>query len=138
MRLFFYKKPVLKRSRVILVLKSKQYTVHVFLWIFQNFYDKQYGVVVFDHSVKYSYCDIFRQLYFWKSYFFTVLESNFFQNITRATFSEQLFLQSRCLFLGAPFSKLSLFLAFFFQNIYLFRAKLLPRNQALRTGNSLV
>ena len=87
--------------------------MHVLLWIFQNFCHKQFGVVVFGHSVKYSYCDIFGQLYFWKSYFFTVFESNFFQSITRVTFSEQLFLQSRCLFWGAPFSKQSLFSSFF-------------------------
>ena len=29
--------------------------MHVFLWIFQNFYHKQYSVVVYRHSVKYSY-----------------------------------------------------------------------------------
>ena len=29
--------------------------MHVFLWIFQKFYNKQYGVVVYGHSVKYSY-----------------------------------------------------------------------------------
>ena len=83
--------------------------MHVFLWILKNFYHKQYGVVVFGHSVKYSYCDIFGQLYFWKSYFLIVFESNFSQSITRVTFSEQLFLQSRWFFWGTPFSKQSLF-----------------------------
>ena len=86
-------------------------------------------------------CDIFGQLYFWKSYLFTVFQSNFFQSITRVTFSEQFFLQDSSIFWGAPFSEQSLFPSIFFsffQNIYLFRAKLLRRNQTLRIGNSLV
>ena len=57
------------------------------------------------------------------------------------TFSEQFFLQDSSIFWGAPFSEQSLFPSIFFsffQNIYLFRAKLLRRNQTLRIGNSLV
>ena len=112
--------------------------MHVFLWILENFYQKQYGVVVFDHSVKYSYCDIFEQLYFWKCYFLIVFESNIFQSITRVNFSEQLFLQNRCFFEELLFQNSHFFPAFFPQNIYFFRAKLLPGNQTLRAGNSLV
>ena len=73
----------------------------------------------------------FRTAFFWKSYFFTVFEANFFQSITRATFSEQLFLQSRYLFWGAPFSKQS-FLS------CIFSSENLPRNQTLKVGNSFV
>ena len=29
--------------------------MHVFLWIFQNFYYKQNGAVTYGHSIKYSY-----------------------------------------------------------------------------------
>ena len=43
------------------------------------------------------YCDIFRQLYFWNSYF-TLLRVTFFKSNTRSTFWEQLFLQSSCIF----------------------------------------
>ena len=122
--------------------------MYVFLWFFREFYKKQYGVVVYGHSVKYSYeipneylsgsmaisllayVAIFSDSFLF-GYFFTVFESNFFQSITRATFSEQLFLQSRYLFWGAPFSKQS-FLS------CIFSSENLPRNQTLKVGNSFV
>ena len=109
--------------------------------------------VVYGHPVKYSYeipnkflsesmtrcCNIFGQFYLRKSYFFTLFQSNLFQSITTVIFSEQLFLQSSCFFWGVPFFRTVTFSQHcFFQNSYFFRAKLLPRNQTLRIGNSLV
>ena len=41
------------------------------------------------------------QLYFWRSFFFTLLQSNYFGTTT--TFSEQLFLQNCCFLWGASF-----------------------------------
>ena len=83
-------------------------------------------------------CNIFGQ-YLRKSYFFTLFQSNLFQVIATVIFSEQLFLQSSCFFWGAPFFRTVTFSQHcFFQNSYFFRAKLLPRNQTLRIGNSLV
>ena len=73
---------------------------------------------------------------FWKSYVFTLFQSNCFQSITRVNLSVQ---RSSCLFWGAPFSEQTLFPSiFFFQNSYFFIAKLLSRSQTLRIGNSLV
>ena len=46
------------------------------------------------------------KLYFRRSYFFTLLQSNYFA--TTVTFSEQLYLQSICFFWPAPFSEQSL------------------------------
>ena len=53
--------------------------MHVFLWIFQNFYHKQNGAVsewilisVNGNIRSRICCNIFGQLYFWKIYFFTV------------------------------------------------------------------
>ena len=77
--------------------------------------------------------NISRQFYLRKSYFFTIFQSNFFQSITKVTFSEKLFLQSSCLFWGAPFSRTITFSLHFF-----FKEKVLPRNHTLRIGNSLV
>ena len=108
--------------------------------------------VVYGHPAKYSYdilneflsgsmarcCNIFGQFYSRKSYLFTS-QSNMFQSITTAIFSEQLFLHSSCIFWGAPFFTTVTFSQHcFFQNSYFFRAKLLPRNHTLRIGNSLV
>ena len=76
------------------------------------------------------------QLYFRKSYFFTLLHSNYFDTTT--TFSEQLFLQSSYYFWGAPFFKTFTSLQqLFFQNRNLLGAKLLPNSLFLRTGRSL-
>ena len=63
------------------------------------------------------------QLYFGKSYFFTLFESNYFD--TTVTFSEQLFLENSCIY--SPFSEQPLFCkSFFFRNNFLFGEKLLP------------
>ena len=40
--------------------------------------------------------DIFRQLCFWRNYFFTLFQSNYFD--ATVSFSEQLFLQTSCFF----------------------------------------
>ena len=112
-RLFFCKKPVIKAVEIYFSTKIEALHCACFPVNFRSFYHKQYGMVAFGHSVKYSYCHTFGQLYFWKSYFFSVFESNFFQSITRVTISERLFLQSRYLFRGAPFSKQLLFSSIF-------------------------
>ena len=76
--------------------------------------------------------------FFWKSYFFTVFESNFFKASQELHFRSSSFFRADALFEELLFQNSHFFPAFFPQNIYLFRAKLLPRNQTLRTGNSLV
>ena len=60
------------------------------------------------------------QFYFWRSYFFTLFQSNYFD--TALTFSEQLFLQSSC------------FRSTYF--FYFFRAKLLASSHFLRIESS--
>ena len=77
------------------------------------------------------------QLYYWKSYFFTLFQSHYFD--TTVTFLEQLFLQGSCFFWGASFSEKPLICSsyFFFQNNYFFRVKLLSSSHFLRMGNSL-
>ena len=58
------------------------------------------------------------QLYLWRSCFFKLLQSNYFDTI--ATFLEWQFLQSSRFFRGAPFLKQSLHRSsYFFQNSYL-------------------
>ena len=102
------------------------------------------SLVVYGNPVQYSYeisheylsgsgngnfpsricCDIFGQIYFWKSYFFTLFHSKFFQTNARFTFPEQLFLLSSCFFFEEfLFQNSHFFSAFFFlQNSYFFRA----------------
>ena len=76
------------------------------------------------------------QLYFWRSYFFTLVRCNYFN--TAATVLEQLFLQSSCFYERAPFSKQSLLRSsYFFQNSYFFRAKVLPSSHFLKADSSL-
>ena len=78
------------------------------------------------------------QLYFRRSYFFTLLQCNYFD--TAVTFSEQLFLQSICFFLTSSFFRTvdsSQQFFFSFQKSYFFRAKLLPNSYHLRIGSSL-
>ena len=59
------------------------------------------------------------KLYFRRSYFFTLLQSNYFA--TTVTFSEQLYLQSICFFWPAPFSEqLSLLRSSYFFRIATF------------------
>ena len=71
--------------------------------------------------------------------------SSQFSRVTFFKVSQELLFRSSSLFIGGTFFEELLFQNshFFFQysfpsNIYLFRAKLLPRNQTLRIGNSLV
>ena len=62
------------------------------------------------------------QLCFWRSQFFTLLQSNYF--CTAVTFSEELLLQSSCFFGGAPFSEQSLLRScYFFSEKLLFQSK---------------
>ena len=67
------------------------------------------------------------QIYFWRSYSFTLPQSNYFD--TAVTLSEHLFLHDSCFFSGAPFSKqLLLRNNYIFQNSYFFKVKLLPNS----------
>ena len=75
------------------------------------------------------------QLYFRRSYFFILLQSNYFN--TTFTFSEQLCFQGSCLFDELLFQNSHFFAAIDFQNSYFFRAKLLPSSHFLRIGISL-
>ena len=72
------------------------------------------------------------QLYYWKSYFFTLFQSHYFD--TTVTFLEQLFLQSSCFFWGASLSEKPLICSsyFFFQNNYFFRVKLFENGKFFR------
>ena len=99
--------------------------------------------VGYDHPVKYSYeiphehlsgsgndnflsricCDFFRQLYYCKSYFFTLFQSNIFQSNTQVTFSEQLFLQRSCFFEELLFQNSHFFSAFFSSEQLLFQSE---------------
>ena len=58
------------------------------------------------------------QLYFSRSYFFTLLQYNYFD--MAATFWEQLSLQSSCFLRGAPFSKKSFSCSIYFFRILIF------------------
>ena len=70
-----------------------------------------------------AYVDTFSgQLYFGKSYFFTLFQRNYFD--TAVIFSEELFLQNSCFFL--LFQNSHFFARFFFRNNFLFGGKLLP------------
>ena len=76
------------------------------------------------------------QLYFWRNYFFALLQSNSFD--TTVTFSEQLFLQNRYVFWGASiFRTVTSLQQSFLQNSNFFRAKLARSSHFLRISNSL-
>ena len=75
------------------------------------------------------------QLYFWRSDFYTPLQSNYLD--TTVTFLEQLFLQSSCFFEELLFQDSHFFVASIFQNSCFFRAILLPTSHFLRIGSSL-
>ena len=127
--------------------------MYVFLWFFREFYNKQYGVVVYGHSVKYSYeipneylsgsMAIFLLAYvaiFSDSFIFGKATSSQFFRVPFFKVSQEFFFRSSSFFRVAVF-----FEELFFQNshffqhfFYLFRAKRLPRNYTLRIGNSLV
>ena len=68
------------------------------------------------------------QLYFGKSYFFTLFQSNY--SDTTVTFSEQLFLQNSCFFVLFQNSH-SFARVFFFRKNFLFGGKLLPSYNAI-------
>ena len=78
------------------------------------------------------------------SFIFEKATSSQFLRVTFFKVSQELLFRSSSFFRADAFFEELLFQnshffpAFFSQNIYLFRAKLLPRNQTLRTGNSLV
>ena len=75
------------------------------------------------------------QLYFWRSYFFTRLQNNYF-NAT-VNFSEQVFLQNSCFFEELLFQYCYLFAAVNFSESHFFRAKLLLSSHFLRIEDSL-
>ena len=66
------------------------------------------------------------------------LRVTFFKVSQELLFRSSSFFRADAFFEELLFQNSHFFPAFFSQNIYLFRAKLLPRNQTLRTGNSLV
>ena len=75
------------------------------------------------------------QLYFWRNYFFTLLQSNYFDT---KVFFFGAGISSELLFKELPFSEqLLLSNSHFFQNSYFFRAKLLPSSHFLRLGQVL-
>ena len=63
------------------------------------------------------------QFYFWKSHFFTLFQSNYFD--TTVTFSEQLFLKSSCFFEGI-----------LFQNNHFFRSSYFPEQLFFQSETS--
>ena len=74
------------------------------------------------------------QLYFPRSYFFTLLQCNYFGK--PVTFWERVFLQNSSFFRGALFFKtVTSIQQLFFQNSYFFRAKLLPKSHFLRISS---
>ena len=74
-----------------------------------------------------------RQLYFGRSYFFTLFQSNYFD--ATVTFSVQLFLQNSCFFFF--FRTVTFSQELFFQNSFFFGVKLLQSSHFLRIGSSL-
>ena len=75
------------------------------------------------------------QFYFWRSFFFTLFQSNYFD--TTFTFSEQLFLQSSCFFEELLFQNNHFFLKqLSFQNSYFFKVKLVANSHLLRIESS--
>ena len=121
------------------------------------FYDKQYCVVVYSRSVKYwyeipnkylsgsmaisllAYVAIFSDSFiFGKATFSQFLRVTFLKVSQELLFWSSSFFWADALFEELLFQNSHFFPAFFSQNIYLFRAKLLPRNQSLRAGNSLL
>ena len=73
------------------------------------------------------------QLYFWRGYFFTLFQSDYFD--TAVTFSEQIFFQSSCCFLLFQNSHFSQQL--FFQKSFFFRTQILQSSHFLRKRSSL-
>ena len=73
------------------------------------------------------------QLYFGRSYFFTLFQSNYFD--TTVTFTEQLFFQNSCCFL--LFQNSHFFTGVIFSEMLLFRRKILQSSHFLRIGGSL-
>ena len=76
------------------------------------------------------------QLYFGRSYFFTLFQSNYFD--TTVAFSGQLFLQNSCCFVLFHLFRTVIFSQeLFFQNSFFFGAKILQSSHFLRTESSL-
>ena len=74
------------------------------------------------------------QLYFWRSYFFTLFQSDYFD--TAVTFSEQLCFQSSCFFL-LFFTTVTYSQQLFFQNSFFFRVTILQSSHFLRIRSPL-
>ena len=74
------------------------------------------------------------QLYFWRSNFFTLFQSDYFD--TTVTFSEQLFFQNSYFFLSF-LRRVTFSQQLFFQNSFFFRAKILQNSHFLRIRSSL-
>ena len=71
------------------VSRGKYLLLNIITSLIWNFF--QMAISILAYSVTFS-----GQLYFWRNYFFTLLQSNYFD--TAITFSEQLFLQSSYIF----------------------------------------
>ena len=111
--------------------------MHVFLWIFQKFYNKQYGVVVYGHSVKYSYeipneylsgsMAIFLLAYvaiFSDSFIFGKATSSQFFRVPFFKVSQEFLFRSSSFFRVAVF-----FEELFFQNSHFFQHFLLVQSE---------
>ena len=88
----------------------------------------------FNSNFPFAYVATFSgQLYFGRSYFFTLFQSNYFD--TTVTFSGQLFFRTAAFF---PFFRTVTFSQeLFFQNSFFFGAKILQHSHFLRIGSSL-
>ena len=74
-----------------------------------------------------------RQLYFWRSYFFTLFQSDYLD--TTVTFSEQLFFRAAAFF--SFFRTVTFSYQLFFQNSFFFRAIILQSSHFLRIRSPL-
>ena len=74
------------------------------------------------------------QLYFQRSYFFTFLQSKYFD--TTVTFSEQLSLQSSCFLGKLPFQKSLFLIAFIFSQYLIFRGQTFTKQLLLENRNN--
>ena len=75
------------------------------------------------------------QLYFWRSYFFKLFQSNYFDDT--AAISQSSYFFRTAAFLRNSFFGTVIFLQLLFQNSFFFRAKLLQSSLFLRIGSYL-
>ena len=81
------------------------------------------------------YVATFAGLNFWRSNFFTLFQSNYFE--AKITFSEQLFLQNSCFLKELLFQNSHFFAAVIFQNSFFFRVKPPQDSLFLKIGSYL-